>query len=1269
MIQDPRNTQFLSQGGAHVHEPHTSASWVTNEGEALFAFATNIGSILLVKLPPVEIQGIATQHELRQASMMQRLWTGLVPSMIRGGQEASDAVLSLFIHPVGQELLIFTICRDHKVRVWSCKDYECVTVCDILEYIPNSEELQNAAATNHVIRKSLGSSSTYLQLAVYLGFEDRSQFCVFQPVLEDGQYRLLSLASIDTQNDSLIDFSLTDSEIWAVFTTTDGQTAIRSISYDDGMEGTWDSVMLHNIDVVDIPIPPLQDPREAYVEFIFHQSGFSSHAVAKTLSNILKQPVDSRRGLDVLKQEVITAMEIEVQKASRGYELPLDEYFQVQLQCWKTFCSNCSQYQEVVDRPVGLFIDQNTGLIVYLKKGNVSLLRPMDPIEQLYISHSTSPPDLTLAPLYCDELHLDEDILTLFKCIRLVSENVSKEMKAGFQFDICQSEPPENMAQEIACNLLVQSSNNIQSTSSAVYKFERELQDYLQGMMEPIKAIERLLCGIDVAQGMPEALSMEESVMDTGRHIICSHLFASEHSAVILSEVLKQTSFQRFQLCSDLMILMYLMQKIDKQMCINPEGVNQLELDLIPKTSTCLLAYHSVYWLCCCQSSQPETNTVESSLRQFVALEITHSSGINAACHLESSCGSLVEVFLHGIGGTQLRISLTNSNHIREDSNETWNCVLLPAISALARLIWPISSSFLFCEFLLGKCQYVQLQEYIQLLSDWCEWNTSSRHFLLGQCYLNCNEPYKAVECFQLASHGVVTDEFLLNKLIQTDDGDTKALQVIYYLKVLRLLEQFNIPNLVISLAKTALSIADDEDPNIPSLWSKIFKHHLELRHNQEAYVAMTANPDPIRRKDCLRQFIVVLFERSQLQQLCEFPYIDLEDEFVSIVESRARSVDLRTQKYYEFLYAFHVYRGNHRKAGSVMYEYGLRAGREIPGLQGLQRQVKCYVAAINSLHLVNPRHAWITKPSPANIQQDIDVPGMSPKRNYDGEMIEHSPMTKHIEVLEIGDLQKEYMLASARLKLIQYDPDAGFMAGPVMSAEETVSMLVKTGLFDTAISICNNFNLAYSSVFEALVSKCCHGSSDSYAWNWLTVNDTSHLSSTTEIRASELSWRLLEYYFQRLDSDGENGYRKVVASKLLSLGVPLPCWLIHSYKRKNTPELLQLYINFDLLEEATNLALEFIDAVLGKGKEHFGLKSCLQGSQASNMWLPYTAIDQLLYILKESKGDPHFQQLYHALNDKLKVYFTTTESVSEDMERTCRLRAKQIMQERLIME
>ena len=124
----------------------------------------------------------------------------------------------------------------------------------------------------------------------------------------------------------------------------------------------------------------------------------------------------------------------------------------------------------------------------------------------------------------------------------------------------------------------------------------------------------------------------------------------------------------------------------------------------------------------------------------------------------------------------------------------------------------------------------------------------------------------------------------------------------------------------------------------------------------------MVTNPDQSRRKDSLRQFVVTLFERKELKQLAFYPYVDMFEDLENIIESRARSVDLSVNNYYDFLYSFHISKENYRKAAYVMYECAMRLSTETFSQQGLEKQVQCFLACLNSLRLVNPNYAWIGK-------------------------------------------------------------------------------------------------------------------------------------------------------------------------------------------------------------------------------------------------------------------------------------------------------------------
>lgn len=116
-------------------------------------------------------------------------------------------------------------------------------------------------------------------------------------------------------------------------------------------------------------------------------------------------------------------------------------------------------------------------------------------------------------------------------------------------------------------------------------------------------------------------------------------------------------------------------------------------------------------------------------------------------------------------------------------------------------------------------------------------------------------------------------------------------------------------------MAETAISRIDDEnETHLATLHSIIFVHHLNLDHYEQAYHALDANPDRNRRKDCLRQLVGTLLEKKQLDTLIKFPYVGMISEFENIVESRARAMNLQENYVYDFLYSFHMIKGNFRR-------------------------------------------------------------------------------------------------------------------------------------------------------------------------------------------------------------------------------------------------------------------------------------------------------------------------------------------------------------------
>lgn len=72
--------------------------------------------------------------------------------------------------------------------------------------------------------------------------------------------------------------------------------------------------------------------------------------------------------------------------------------------------------------------------------------------------------------------------------------------------------------------------------------------------------------------------------------------------------------------------------------------------------------------------------------------------------------------------------------------------------------------------------------------------------------------------------------------------------------------------------------------------------------------------------------------------------------------------------------------------------------------------------------------------------------------------------------------------------------------------------------------------------------------------------------------------------------------------------------------------------LNSGRIIEAGDLAVEYINAILGDGKEHFGLETFLT-SVSPAVWLPFNTLEVLLHELEEaSKENSIFSEVIYEL-------------------------------------
>uniref|UniRef100_A0A8B9GC93 Nucleoporin 160 n=1 Tax=Amazona collaria TaxID=241587 RepID=A0A8B9GC93_9PSIT len=707
-FRDPVNYCVIPNVPGLASNSVASAAWLSSEGEALFALPSAAGGIFVLKLPPHDAPGAVSVVELKQSSVVQRFLTGWMPTAIRGDCGPSDLPISLSVHCLDHDAFLFALCQDHKLRMWSYKDQMCLMVADLLEFMPVSRDLRLAMGTSHCLRLAF-SQSLGLYLGVYMHAPKCGQFCVFQLVsTESNRYSLDHISSLFSSQETLIDFALTSSEIWALWHNEENQTVVKYINFEQNVAGQWNQVFVQPLPEEEVTVRHDQDPRETYLEYLFTPGRFSSAAIQKALQ-IFSQGTERHMDLtwDELKKEVTLAVESEFQGSVTEYECSLEEFWQLQVEFWSKFYACCLQYQEALSRPLALHLNPHTGMVCLLKKGSLSFLVPCSLVDHLYLlsnEHLLTEDDAAIF----DDLEMSRDVVCLVQCLRLIGESISMEMAFLMEMACSRLQPPEKAAEQILEDLIANDTENVME----------DIHSKLQEIRNPIHAVGVLIREMDY-----ETDADMERAHHLSMRLNLTQLYGSATAGSVVCWGVCKVATIRFLICRDLLVL------------------QQLLLRLGDPVSTALGAIHSqLPWATHCSASPPSQ---ESNLQHLSVLELADTTALTAH-RLVSSPQTIVELFFQEVARKHIisRLFLQPNTNLAETSLN-WPHLITAIVADFLPLLWPSNPSFLFPECLMGSCQYTQLQEYIRLLQPWCHVNMGSCCFMMGRCYLVMGEGHK----------------------------------------------------------------------------------------------------------------------------------------------------------------------------------------------------------------------------------------------------------------------------------------------------------------------------------------------------------------------------------------------------------------------------------------------------------------------------------------------------------------------------------------------
>ncbi|CRL04413.1 CLUMA_CG017499, isoform A [Clunio marinus] len=1180
--------------------PHCATCFLSQTGEEAYFAVAHTNHLLLFQMNC--FNGHTNVTELKNFQILPRLFSNLTDA-IRGKSNVNDSnyVTSIVFDTVGGEIVLYALYRDNNLRMWSTRTGQCLHTLNIIN---DSEEKGSQGTQNNILKKSTSSTS----LCVFLSYTSCSEFQLFKPTWDGANsYTIVPTNFITAPQFDLVDFELTEQRLWGLWCNSEGDMHISAYSLDPEPMEYWRTAVLEGISEKRRTVEADMDAKHIYCSNIFRPGNFQSSTISKALMMFSRSTnfSDAFTPLHILKERVCQAIDAEIQNEIKMHDLSEDEYIEVAINNWEKFYSCCEQYQIAAHQPIGIFVLDSLDAVCVIKNSLMSFLRPCDVIENMLLSGRC------LDEFRIDE-RLKEDLTSLVKVAYYLENHLSIEVKTEISNNIFKLRMPNDIVMEMISDMLL---DNDELEASIPKELIVDVADRLKSIRDAQSALSFLLNLLRLDRNNFPNEEFNEDLT-----VFQRQLFAGNYGTSILTETVRQISSSRYAMCRNLLIIQHILIDNGTLNCNEAEIIRSKH---IPETVIFLQSYYVMVWISEDAFAIPQTKTN--------VIGFNNQGGY-------SQPSSLLQLFVKNKGlQTSLKLFF-KSNAMDESDEETdggdyetenfWSKNLLSIANYIERFIWAISGSFIFGEWLAETEQNLLVEEYVRLLNKWCEYHSCSRHFILAMSYLNMGETFKAYDMFIESAKGVLYEPYL-KQFVNSNELETEnEIMSQYYLKVMRLFEKHEIYDCVISIAEVAIGTAEKES-QLAMFQSIIFNNHMNLKHFEEAYHSLIHNVEMLRRKDCLRQLVIMLFQEKRFDILIKFPYIGLEQDLQDIVETRARSMQIENNEHYNFLYSYHIKNNNMKQAAIVMHEKALRFLHECSSVESLQMRYNSLLSCFNALSLVDPDYKWLAKPGIEDPRQDEDV---------DDAM--ESDVQSQIVVIEIEDIRKELLIVEALLCVAKAKELKSMLN---MGPKELVILLAQQKFFTNALKLAKGFKLSLTPLFESLTLACLRSSNPEFneSLEWLSQNNLSDLTLT--ISYSEMPWMYLKKLLMEEDLDKE--YLRDVVKCVLANQAFVPQWLVDIYKIHKASELLYLYLQYGRLDEAAELAVEYVRAFLGSGSELFGFKYYVAKTLPS---FPINTMDLLLHQLKvHGRKDKVCEENYQLLKETIDKYLVESNRIT----------------------
>eukprot|EP01083_Nonionella_stella_P236974 831773_1 len=383
-------------------------------------------------------------------------------------------------------------------------------------------------------------------------------------------------------------------------------------------------------------------------------------------------------------------------------------------------------------------------------------------------------------------------------------------------------------------------------------------------------------------------------------------------------------------------------------------------------------------------------------------------------------------------------------------------------------------------------------------------------HYFRGQSLLHQRDTNPALKCFvqvsELLENGIFSSELeerCCNWILSGSGSSSSSSDI-------PLEAESRIPNLVrlyarliseferagdlfacLELSRMAVQCirANDVGPDQESLFeSNIIRFAIPEGYFDEAYASLVRLPRSVKRTEYMRQLVIALCSSGKVEQLVNFPWDGVQDEFMSALKwasdsTTARviaeadqalmfdeSLDEPTPDYAAVMYGWLIQRGDFFAAARSMYSHVLRLRKEIRLLStgSLELLIRALIATLTALRAAPGEHCLL-KPVPVRSSSRMDC-------NEDGEgsgdSFRNFDVRLTVEILQLEDIEKELEICIAQRELIARESTINFADS---SADDVVSALIDANFLERAVSLALSCGCDLDGVIRRCARMCAH--------------------------------------------------------------------------------------------------------------------------------------------------------------------------------------------------